>query len=186
VPDSRFPRVVSLACHDLRTPLATVYGFARTLTRAGTLDERSARFVGMIEEAAEQMTDLLDQLGWLARIEAGRFEPMLVEVDTVELATADDERVGVDGAGTTVETDGTAVRRGLLSFAIAAVRHGAIERVTWTVQGRELSLAPVVHDAASVVTGEDPRDLGSLVARGVIEALGGSVALDGDRLVVRL
>ena len=59
---SRFPRIVSLACHDLRTPLATVYGFARTLTRSGELDERSARFMGMIEEASEQMTQLLDEL----------------------------------------------------------------------------------------------------------------------------
>ena len=31
--DSEFARLVSLACHDLRTPLATVNGFARTLTR---------------------------------------------------------------------------------------------------------------------------------------------------------
>ena len=50
MPESRFPRVVSLACHDLRTPLATVYGFARTLTRAGELDDRTLRFLGMIEE----------------------------------------------------------------------------------------------------------------------------------------
>ena len=63
MPDSSFPRLVSLACHDLRTPLATVYGFARTLTRAGELDERSTRFVAMIEEASEQMAELLDELG---------------------------------------------------------------------------------------------------------------------------
>ena len=74
--DSSFPRLVSLACHDLRTPLATVYGFARTLTRAGELDERSARFVTMIEEASEQMTELLDELGTAARIESGRWEPV--------------------------------------------------------------------------------------------------------------
>jgi len=50
-----YPRVVSLACHDLRTPLATVFGFSRTLARGGDLDERSARFVGMMGEAADQM-----------------------------------------------------------------------------------------------------------------------------------
>jgi len=72
-PDERFPRVVSLACHDLRTPLATVYGFARTLVRAGELDDRTLRFVGMIEEAAEQMTVLLDELGTAARIQADRW-----------------------------------------------------------------------------------------------------------------
>ena len=36
--DTAFPRLVSLACHDLRTPLATVSGFAKTLARGGTLE----------------------------------------------------------------------------------------------------------------------------------------------------
>ena len=73
--DSQFPRLVSLACHDLRTPLATVYGFARTLTNGGELDDRSARFVSMIEEASGQMTELLDDVGVAARIAAVRQRP---------------------------------------------------------------------------------------------------------------
>jgi signal transduction histidine kinase len=182
----RFPRVVSLACHDLRTPLATVYGFARTLTRAGELDERSARFVGMIEAAAEQMTDLLDQLGVLARIEGGRYDPTLAEADTLELAACEDERVDASGEGAMVETDEPAVKRALEALAVAAVRHGGVERVTWAVRGRDLELTPVADGAGPVVLGEEPRDLGALVARGVIEYLGGSVALDGERLLVRL
>src|SRR4051795_8616623 len=103
-PEERFPRVVSLACHDLRTPLATIYGFARTLTRAEELDPRSQRFLSMIEQAAEQMTGLLDELGTAARIPAGRWEPGVREVDTLELASSDDERIEVAGTGTMVET----------------------------------------------------------------------------------
>ena len=53
-------------------------------------------------------------------------------------------------------------------------------------RGRELSLAPVTAAAAPVVTGEEVRDLGSLVGRAVIEALGGSLELAGDTLRVRL
>src|SRR4051812_11898349 len=152
-PDASFARLVSLACHDLRTPLATIYGFARTLTRAGDLDERSERFLGMIEEASEQMTDLLDQLGVAARINAGRWEPGVREVDTLELATADDERVEAIGSGEAIETEATAVARGLHALATAAVRHGPVERATWTVDGRVLELAPVTAAAAPVVTG---------------------------------
>src|SRR2546425_7853962 len=184
--DQRFARLVSLACHDLRTPLATVYGFARTLTRTEVLDERSARFVGMIESASEQMTDLLDQLGVAARIEAGRYEPALVEADTLDLATSGDERISVAGEGATVETDAPAVRRALEALAVAATRHGGVDGVAWTVRGRELELAPVNAEAGPVVTGDELRDLGSLVARSVIESLGGSLALDGDTLRVRL
>ncbi|HZT90862.1 MAG TPA: histidine kinase dimerization/phospho-acceptor domain-containing protein [Gaiellaceae bacterium] len=182
----RFPRVVSLACHDLRTPLATVYGFARTLARSGTLDERSQRFVGMIEEAAAQMSTLLDQLAVVARIEAGRWEPAMRAGDTFELARSDDERIEVRGRGAAIETEVDAVSRALDSLAVAAVRFGPAERVTWTVAGRDLDLAPVTEAAGPVITGEELRDLGAMCARIVIEELGGSLKLDGERLLVRL
>ena len=184
--DDRFPRLVSLACHDLRTPLATIYGFARTLTRAGELDERTGRFLGMIEEASEQMTSLLDELGVAARIEMGRWEPTLLEADTVELARAADERIAVEGEGESIRTEPEAVARALAALALAAVRYGPAEHVEWNVRGRELALSPVLRDAAPVVGGEDPRDLGSLVARLVIEELGGSLELDGETLRVIL
>jgi signal transduction histidine kinase len=183
---AEFPRVVSLACHDLRTPLATIYGFARTLTRGDDLDERTARFLGMIEEASEQMTVLLDELGAAARIEGGRWEPVLRQADTLELARADDERVVAEGTGETIDTEVEAVERALRELAIAAARYGPAERVTWTVTGRELRLAPVTADAGPVLLGEQVRDLGSLVARLVIEELGGSIELAGDSLLVRL
>jgi signal transduction histidine kinase len=184
--DARFPRVVSLACHDLRTPLATIFGFARTLTRTGELDERTMRFLGMIEEASEQMTGLLDELGVAARIAGGRWEPALRDADTLELATSFDERVVTEGDGETIETEPESVERGLLSLAVAAARYGPVQRVTWRVRGRELELSPITADAAPVVTGESVRDLGSLVARIVIEELGGSLELDGETLRVRL
>ena len=184
--DARFPRVVSLACHDLRTPLATIFGFARTLTRTGDLDERTMRFLGMIEEASEQMTGLLDELGVAARIEGDRWEPTLRAADTLELATSDDERVVAEGEGETIETEPEAVGQALQSLAVAAVRYGAVEQVTWRVSGRDLELAPITSDAAPVVIGESIRDFGSLIARMVIEGLGGSVALDGETLRVRL
>jgi hypothetical protein len=58
--------------------------------------------------------------------------------------------------------------------------------VTWRVSGRDLELSPITTDAAPVVAGESIRDLGSLVARVVIEELGGSLELDGETLRVRL
>jgi signal transduction histidine kinase len=184
--DTRFPRLVSLACHDLRTPLATIYGFARTLSRGEGLDDRTARFLGMIEEASEQMTAMLDEVGVAARIASGRWEPALRSADTLELARSEDERVSVGGEGATIETEPETVARGLEALAIAAVRYGPAERVEWLVRGRELELSPVAAAAATVVTGADVRDLGSVVARAAIEALGGSLALDGETLRVRL
>jgi signal transduction histidine kinase len=183
---NRFPRLVSLACHDLRTPLATIYGFARTLSRSEELDERTVRFLGMIEEASEQMTEMLDELGTAARIAGKRWEPALQEVDTLDLARSDDERVGASGEGESIDTEPELVARCLEALAIAAVRHGPVKQVTWRVSGRELELWPITAEAAPVVTGEDIRDLGSLVARLAIEALGGSIELAGETLRVRL
>jgi hypothetical protein len=144
------------------------------------------RFLGMIEEASEQMTELLDEVGVAARIEGGRWEPALREANTLELATADDERVLTEGEGEVIETEPESVERALRSLAVAAARYGPAEQVTWRVRGRELELAPISGDAAGVVTGESIRDLGSLVARTVIEELGGSLELDGETLRVRL
>jgi signal transduction histidine kinase len=184
--DSGFARLVSLACHDLRTPLATVNGFAKTLTRTGALAERESHFVDLIEAAADQMTSLLDLLGLAARIQLDRYEPALVEADTLELASSDDARIETEGTGTTIETDAGAIHRSLESLAQAAAAHGAVPVVTWRVDGRTLELSPVAADAGAVLTGESPRDLGALVARLVIERLGGSLGLEGETLRVSL
>ena len=184
--DVEFSRLVTLACHDLRTPLATVNGFAKTLLRSGRLEADDERFVGLIETGAAQMNDLLDLLGLAARIEAGGYEPARREVDTLQLVGCDDTRVDSGGSGETVLTDEPAVRRALASLASAALRHGGLERVRWSATGRDLVLAPVPSEAAPVVAGQEPKDLGALVARIVIERLGGSIAIEGEALRVRL
>jgi signal transduction histidine kinase len=184
--DSGFARLVSLACHDLRTPLATVNGFAKTLTRTGALAERESHFVDLIEAAADQMTSLLDVLGLAARIESGRYEPALSDVDTLKLAWSDDERIVVEGNGETIETDARVIKQSLESLARAAAAHGPVPLVTWRVTGRVLELSPLVGDAPTVVMGESARDLGSLVARVAIEQLGGSLAVEGDVMRVTL
>jgi len=182
--DSGFARLVSLACHDLRTPLATIGGFAKTLNRAGELDGPSGHFVELIDAAAEQMTGLLELLGLAARIEGGRYGPALTPADTLALASHGPPFVHATGVGAEVETDGPAVALSLAALGTAAARHGGVDEVTWTVDGRNLSLAPVNADAAPVLLGTAPKDLGSLVAVRTLGALGVSVELDVETLRV--
>ena len=101
--DSEFARLVSLACHDLRTPLATVNGFARTLTRFEQLEDPMPRYLRMMATAADQMGDLLDDLGLVARIESGRWEAPRRQADTLELARGAAARVDI--APVEVSTD---------------------------------------------------------------------------------
>src|SRR5438034_263603 len=58
---STFPQLVSLAAHDLRTPLATVSGFAKTLIRTEALEDPASRYVEIIQAAAGQMVELLGE-----------------------------------------------------------------------------------------------------------------------------
>lgn len=189
--DSQFTRLVLLACHDLRTPLATVHGFAQTLARQGELEEPAARYLEMINSASEQIGDLVDELALGARIEAGRYNPARKERDTLELARAaaarlGEERVDVDGEGAEVEIDTEATERAVAALARCALRHGGLEQVRLSARGSELELAPVTAASAPVVLGEDLRDLGAAVAVRLLGAQGGSVALDGETLRIRL
>ena len=189
--DTYFARLVSLACHDLRTPLATAHGFATTLTRTGELAPPADRYVGMIEQASKQMAELLDELSVVARIEAGRYDPALRETDTLTLAHAaaerlGDDRVRVSGEGAGVETDIETVDRGVSALVQAALRHGGLEEVQVAVRGRELDVSPITESSAPVVLGRDLRDLGAAVAVMVLEHLGGSVAVSDGTLTVRL
>ena len=184
MPAPGFADLVDLACHDLRSPLATASGFAKTMIRAGGHGEKDLRYLQMIDEASAQMVKLLDQLGLATRIAAGRYEPILADADTLALAAA--SGAPAEGEGTAVETDADVVTRALTALAAAAVRFGDAPSVAWTVAGRDLRLAPVGPEAAPVVDGSSPRDLGALVARAAIEALGGELAAEGETLRVRI
>ena len=189
--DNDFSRLVSLACHDLRTPLATVHGFARTLVRGGGLEPPNDRYVEMIDAASAQLAELLDELSLAARIESGRYEPTLREADTLELARAaaarlEEERVGVSGSGALLETDAEAVERGLAALFQSALRHGGLDSVTVEVDGLEVRLSPVTAASAPVVLGDDLRDLGAAVAARLIARLQGSLSVEGETLTIRL
>lgn len=185
-----FARLVSIACHDLRTPLATVFGFARTLARVD-LPEAPSRYVSMIEAASGQIGDLLEELSVVARIESGRFEPTLAHLDTLELARAaageiGEERVRVTGEGATIRTDEALLRRSVGQLARAALRHGGLDEVDLAVAGPELELGPLTRYSAPVVSGEELRELQAAAGVVVVEALGGSVVVEGERLRIRL
>jgi len=189
--DSDFARLVLLACHDLRTPLATVHGFAQTLVRMGELEEPAARYLEMIDTASGQLADLIDELALGARMEAGRYEPVRKEVDTLELVRAaatrlGEERVEVSGEGAQAELDADATERAVAALARCALRHGGLEQVRLNARGMSLELSPVTPASAPVVLGEDLRDLGAAVAVRLLRAQGGSVELDGETLKINL
>jgi signal transduction histidine kinase len=189
--DTRFSHLVSLACHDLRTPLATVFGFARTISRSDGLDPTLVGYAEMIETASQQLAELVDELSLASRIAGGRYEPKLESVGTADLAAAaaeqlGGERVGVSGNGGAVVVDPEATKRSVAALVQCALRHGGLDRVDVVADGPELRVAPITPASAPVVLGEDLRDLGAAVAVMHVARLGGSVGVEGDILTIRL
>jgi signal transduction histidine kinase len=188
--DRPYTKLVSIACHDLVNPLATIHGFARTLERL-ELDQPAGRYVEMIRLAGEQLRELIEQLRIATLIEAGRYAPSLVEADSLELAQGaaealDDERVTVSGAGSPVMVDPDPARRAVAQLVRAAARYGGQDTVDLVVDGPQLAISPLGRAAAPVLLGERFDELGGPAAALLIRALGGSLAAEDDRLVVRL
>jgi signal transduction histidine kinase len=184
-----FAQLVSLACHDLRTPLATASGFARTLERLDEIGQPADRYVEMIGAATDQLAELLDLLGAAARIEAGRFEPQLRATDTRALADAaaeriPDDRASVEGRGADVLADPDWAPASVGALAEAARRHGGLERITINVDGPVVSIAPIVDNAGTIAVGDDLRDFAAAVGTLVLETGGVSLELDGETLRV--
>jgi signal transduction histidine kinase len=189
--DASFPRLVSLAAHDLRTPLATISGFAKTLERTVQLESPADRYVEMIVAAVDQLAELIDELSLAARIEDGRYEPNVQETDSLELAREavtrlGEDRVRLQGEGAPVRVERAVTGRGVSALVQAALRHGGLDEVTVRVRGPELEIEPITDSSARVVLAEDLRDLGAAVAVRQLEALGGSVAVEDAVLRIRL
>lgn len=185
-----FAHLVALACHDLRTPLATVSGFAHTLERLEDVRPPADRYVEMILAGAGQMTELLEELALVARIQSGRYQPALVEADTLELVSAAAGRLGekasAGGNGAPIRVDREATERALAALARCALRHGGLERIELRAEGMEVAIEPVSGEAAPIVLAQELKDHGAAAARYLIEALGGSLELEGETLRVRL
>lgn len=184
-----FAQLVSLACHDLRTPLATASGFARTLQRLEQIGQPAERYIEMIGAAADQLAELLDLLSAVARIEAGRFEAELRSTGTRELAEAaagrlERGRASVEGDGAEVRADPEWAAVSLSALAEAARRHGALERITIKANGSAVSIAPIVDGAGAIAIGENLRDFAAAVGTQVLETSGATVELAGDSLRV--
>jgi signal transduction histidine kinase len=189
-PERSFLELVSIACHDLRTPLATVYGFVRTLERLD-LEGPAREYSKIIREASDQMRDLLDQLTIMGQIESGGYAPTLVEVDSLALAREAAEDLGegrvlVSGEGAAVRVAHEATRRALAQLARAAARHGGQDSVNLEVHGSELQLFPLTRTSTPVLLGEDVRELGAPAAGMLIRFLGGSLEARDERLLIRL
>jgi PAS domain S-box-containing protein len=84
---------VAAVSHELRTPLTSIYGFAETLLRQDVPfgEEERRVFLGYIASESERLTEIVDQLLNVARLDAGDLQ---VELGRIDLGSVVSEVVG--------------------------------------------------------------------------------------------
>ncbi|MEI8159066.1 MAG: CHASE domain-containing protein [Burkholderiales bacterium] len=76
---------LATAAHELRTPMASIYGFAEVLLTQELDAANSKEFLGIIFKQSEMMASILNELLDLARIEARRGADFVFEVTPVQV-----------------------------------------------------------------------------------------------------
>jgi PAS domain S-box-containing protein len=158
--------LIGTVSHELRTPLTAIVGYARLLAdgRGLTLQE-CAEMAGLVEQQAEDMVDIVEDLLTAAQAEAGTLR---VAIGPIELA--EEVRRAVSGmdarhSGTLeVETtptpafgDAQRVRQVIRNLVANAIAHGG-DRITvnTTAAGHHAQVL-VVDDGPGLSPGEEAR-----------------------------
>ena len=148
---SRLPQVLSLAVHELRTPLATAAGYLRMLLRqeAGAITDAQRTMVEAAVTSCARMGILVGEMSELGFLEAGEVIGPTVPFDLsallVELSCATDEGVdrGVRLESRAVEPVMVRGDRMRLSAALGALLQAAL---------RERSLPGVIVAECSTLS----------------------------------
>lgn len=128
---------ISLASHQLRTPLSSINTYSQMLSQgyAGKLTSKQLSFVSVIEKATSRMNDLIHTLLNVTRIEAGN---ITVNVKSIDIDNLCDEIVGsleylalergisikyTNDSITSVESDPVLLREVLSNFLTNAIKY---------------------------------------------------------------
>ena len=165
---------VSLVSHQVRTPLTSIRGYVELLLDgdAGPLTAEQQRFLRFVADGSKRLLELADDLLFISRVDAGKFELSLEDVDVVALArdaiqalhpVAD--RRGVEltleaEEGTpAVHVDAHAVRQAVDNLLSNGVKFTPSRgRVTLRVHGRDDYVVVEVADTGiGIPESEQPR-----------------------------
>jgi signal transduction histidine kinase len=207
---AEYTRLISLAVHELRTPLSVVSGYLRMLrdgTHAGDSD-RQRRMVEEAERSCRRLGSLLEELSELSKLDAGTAAVSVESFDVFALVrdiavslpaeTGEEARIEAVGLASGGRLTGDRTRlRAALACAMRAVRreHGATSTVVvdarrTTQTGRQvalivMALASDLEQARQAPPGPVNETRGGIglglpIARRVITRLGGRIWSPGS------
>ncbi|MEO6866852.1 MAG: histidine kinase dimerization/phospho-acceptor domain-containing protein [Gaiellales bacterium] len=184
------------ACHELRSPLAVVYGFARMLEGADNLDDAAiAKYVGQIVRSAERLDTMLDDLSKIGRIAAARmhpqteFVPLRAIIDDLGATSANESRLRVDaGPDVSIKADPAWLTESLQATIDGLCFEEGIDvHLTWRHGPHDVQIHIVPNSSFPMVDVEpDKSGLNISLARMRIVAMGGGYEGSGDRIVITM
>lgn len=99
-------RVLNMAAHELRNPLATILGFSEVLTDPHLERDKADTYLGFIHQKASRMNDLVDTLLDLSRSELGKSIPLTLKKHPLATLAAEAIKALADDYETTaVQTE---------------------------------------------------------------------------------
>jgi signal transduction histidine kinase len=201
--DPRWPRLLSLAVHEFRTPMTVVSGYVRMLLqeRAGALTDPQRRLLQEAEKSCARLSALLAEVSELSNLESGKasfnrgpldLRPVLEEAAAGLPDLPDREvRIALDQEDAPAPLDGDAVRlRTALASVIVALRRELVTSTVLHVRqrrdsdtyrislGDEARIDALAGGSAALTTFDEWRGgcgMSLAIARRVLEAHGGRI-----------
>lgn len=176
--DPRWPKLLSLAVHEFRTPITVAAGYLRMVLKekAGPVSEQQRKLLEEAEKSCGRLSALVAEMSELSALEGGHalFNPGTLELGDVlrnavgALPELPDDRtiaVIIDGADESmpVQGDGTRLRAALMSL-LAALRREVVDsdRLCIRVSGSDHAwrLAIGTPTEVEATAAADPSSLG--------------------------
>ena len=178
-PDARWPKLLSLAVHEFRTPITVVAGYIRMLLkeRAGPLSEQQRKLLEEAEKSCGRLSALVSEMSNLSGLERNdvpmKTAPLelneLLQRAVTALPTMADREVTVELQGAAPgRITADAVRlEGALVSVLTALRREVVtsDSLVIRVRDAEIDGVPFLHVAIGdeqqidEITGADPADL---------------------------
>jgi signal transduction histidine kinase len=83
---------VSIASHELRTPLTSIMGYAEILLKRNPPDDIREQWLQNIIQSGQQLTDMVDDLLNVTRIQSGKLK---IKLEQIDLSDVFDERLDI-------------------------------------------------------------------------------------------
>jgi signal transduction histidine kinase len=159
-PAEDYPRLLSLAAHELRTPVSVVAGYIRMLQHGDGLSEKQRHILDEAAKSCDRLTALVNELSDVGKLDAGiagtsrecfdffTLVAEAVDAERPDPASGIEVAVAGDPVGAEIEGDRQRLRTAVSTLVRTVVREQVANRV---MVNRQLIVSPEGRSALVVV-----------------------------------